>query len=251
MSIAAMNEFFTQAASRNIGYDQHTRWSFLNRATKKLVPNTAADCSSLCLGGMWACGYKVNIDGTAYTGVFVELAKAAGFTAISVSGWSSTKLYAAIRTGDFLLGPGHVLYILTPSKWVTADSDERGKAYGGQPGDQTGKEVYIRNPYMRSAGWTYIVRPPDSGAYSQNTMTANWTHKIGGWISALNVRSSPPDSAGKLGTILSSVGSGTKCNLLDVPAVMNPIDNAWWRKVLFDKNNLTGWVNVNYLEPIK
>ncbi len=38
-----------------------------------------------------------------------------------------------------------------------ASSDERGKLKGGQAGDQTGKEVYIRTWYNRP--WTVVLRP--------------------------------------------------------------------------------------------
>lgn len=40
-----------------------------------------------------------------------------------------------------------------------AESDEEKKSRGGQPGDQTGKEVYIRDWYLRSKGWQYVIRP--------------------------------------------------------------------------------------------
>lgn len=38
-----------------------------------------------------------------------------------------------------------------------ASIDERGKAYGGQAGDQTGREVYIRNWY--NGNWNVLLRP--------------------------------------------------------------------------------------------
>lgn len=41
-----------------------------------------------------------------------------------------------------------------------ASIDENGKATGGSPGDQTGKEVCIRNWYNGS--WAYVARPKDS-----------------------------------------------------------------------------------------
>ena len=42
-----------------------------------------------------------------------------------------------------------------------ASIDENGKAYGGQAGDQTGKEVCIRNWYLNSKGWN-VLRAKDA-----------------------------------------------------------------------------------------
>lgn len=42
----------------------------------------------------------------------------------------------------------------------SARIDERGKAYGGQAGDQTGKEVSTQNWYKHSKGWV-VLRPKD------------------------------------------------------------------------------------------
>lgn len=41
-----------------------------------------------------------------------------------------------------------------------ASIDERGKAYGGQAGDQTGKEVFIQPWY--SSGWNIVLRPKNT-----------------------------------------------------------------------------------------
>ena len=42
----------------------------------------------------------------------------------------------------------------------SARIDERGKASGGQAGDQTGKEVSTQNWYLHSKGWV-VLRPKD------------------------------------------------------------------------------------------
>lgn len=42
-----------------------------------------------------------------------------------------------------------------------ASIDENGKAYGGQAGDQTGKEVCVRNWYLNSKGWD-VLRAKDA-----------------------------------------------------------------------------------------
>lgn len=43
----------------------------------------------------------------------------------------------------------------------SARSDENGKAYGGQAGDQTGREVMTQPWYAHSKGWV-VLRPKDS-----------------------------------------------------------------------------------------
>ena len=43
-----------------------------------------------------------------------------------------------------------------------ASIDERGRAYGGSAGDQTGREVYIRSWYPHSRGWNVCLRFRDA-----------------------------------------------------------------------------------------
>lgn len=39
-----------------------------------------------------------------------------------------------------------------------AQSDENGRSTNGKAGDQSGRELYIREWYNRSAGWDYVIR---------------------------------------------------------------------------------------------
>lgn len=48
-------------------------------------------------------------------------------------------------------------------KLAAAHIDERGKATGGQAGDQTGREVCVRNYYVHSKGWR-VFRPKSATA---------------------------------------------------------------------------------------
>lgn len=43
-----------------------------------------------------------------------------------------------------------------------ASIDEHSKASGGTAGDQTGREVYIKNWYLYNGGWDYVLRPVSS-----------------------------------------------------------------------------------------
>ena len=160
MSLTKMNAYADLLNASNVGYDQYERFSF-NPARDGLtvIPNRECDCSSSCAAIAKAGGFNVDMRDPIYTANFKNKLIEAGFAAINVSGWSQSKLYAAVSEGDFLLGPGHVVYIREPNRWWSAENDERGLSTGGRAGDQTGMEARYRNPYMRSRGWEWILRP--------------------------------------------------------------------------------------------
>ena len=160
MSLTKMNAYADLLDASNVGYDQYERFSF-NPARDGLtvIPNRECDCSSSCSAIAKAGGFNVDMRDPIYTGNFKNKLIEAGFAALDVRGWSQSKLYAAVSGGDFLLGPGHVVYIREPNRWWSAENDERGQKNSGRAGDQTGMEARYRNPYMRSRGWEWILRP--------------------------------------------------------------------------------------------
>ena len=160
MSLTKMNAYADLLDASNVGYDQYERFSF-NPARDGLtvIPNRECDCSSSCAAIAKAGGFSVDMRDPIYTGNFKNKLIEAGFAALDVRGWSQSKLYAAVSEGDFLLGPGHVVYIRERNRWWSAENDERGRSTGGKAGDQTGMEARYRNPYMRSRGWEWILRP--------------------------------------------------------------------------------------------
>lgn len=145
----------------NVGYDQGQRWTFFNRETNVSSPNKETDCSSLSGAIAKLGGYNVDLSDPFYTGTFESRLKAAGFQSINVRGWGSSRLYSTIEPGDFVLGPGHVVFAISRTEWLSAEGDERGRRIGGRAGDNIGSEVRIRRPYMRSKGWTCILRARD------------------------------------------------------------------------------------------
>ena len=155
MLLAARN--FAKPAF-NLGYDQGQRWTFFNRQTNETYPNKETDCSSLSGAVAKLGGYNVDLSDPFYTGNFEARMKAAGFQSINVRGWGATKLFESVKPGDFILGPGHVVFVISPREWLSAEADERGRKNGGASGDQSGKEVRVRGPYARSRGWTCILR---------------------------------------------------------------------------------------------
>ena len=72
--------------------------------------------------------------------------------------------------GDVLLNEKHhtALYI-GDGKIVQASINEKGKATGGQTGDQTGGEIAVRSFYEYKYGWDYMLRfvaaEPDDTRY--------------------------------------------------------------------------------------
>ncbi|MBO5970710.1 MAG: peptidoglycan-binding protein [Clostridia bacterium] len=66
---------------------------------------------------------------------------------------------AGLRKGDVLLNEkNHTALCIGDGKIVQASSNEFGGIVGGQPGDQTGREIYIGWYYCPSYGWDYVLR---------------------------------------------------------------------------------------------
>ena len=165
-SIAKMVAAATAIDKANTGYDQWQRWSFFDRATKKIIPNKEGDCSSVCGAIAALGGYNVNLNDPFYTGTFRQRLVAAGFTAIKFTSLSQ------LKTGDFILNTGyHVEFVPSPGMMFSANIDEKGGATGGQAGDQTGREVYFKKAYIYSRGWDWILRPPAEATSPSKTVT--------------------------------------------------------------------------------
>lgn len=188
MSIAQLIQAGDRIAATtfNVGYDQGQRWSFFDRSTHALTVGAECDCSSSCGAIAVLGGYPVDLSDPFSTANLVSRYVAAGFTRTDVSGWDQARLFAALRAGDTLRGEGHVVFVLGDGRWWSAESDERGQASGGQAGDQTGREAYVRAPYMRSRGWTDLLRAP-ADAVTLTATTAT-TLAVDGQFGPLTVR---------------------------------------------------------------
>lgn len=106
------------------------------------------DCSSLvCRALAWAgFGIKPNLS----THTMLDALKKIGFAEYKTGNR---------KRGDILLTPAHHVAVCTDArKIVHAVADERGKASGGKPGDQTGKEILVQDWYDRAGGWKYRLR---------------------------------------------------------------------------------------------
>ena len=120
------------------GYSQHKRWG----------PDY--DCSSLVISAYEQAGVPVKEAGATYTANMRRAFEQCGFKSIKYG--SGTVL----RKGDVLLNEKHhtAMYI-GDGQIVQASIAETGKIYGKE-GDQTTKEIEVRNVYRYD--WDYILR---------------------------------------------------------------------------------------------
>lgn len=129
------------------GYSQTNRWG-----------NPDFDCSGLVITAYTQAGVNVKGNGATYTGNMYGSFKKAGFKDVTKT--VNVKTGVGLKRGDVLLNPGHHTAIYCGNgQEVEASINENGKATGGKPGDQTGKEILIRS--YRNYPWKYVLRFPE------------------------------------------------------------------------------------------
>lgn len=122
------------------GYDQDKRWG----------PDY--DCSSFVITALRQAGFALQ---ATYTGDMRKALLAAGFTDATEKVNLSTG--AGVQRGDVLLNDSsHTALALGKGKIVQASINEKGTVTGGQNGDQTGREIHIRNYY--NYPWNAVLR---------------------------------------------------------------------------------------------
>ena len=125
------------------GYDQKSRWG---------TPDY--DCSSFVISAFEQAGIKLKSNGATYTGNMASAASKSGF---NVVGGVNKATGAGLQRGDILLNEKHhVALYLGNGKIVHASANEFGKATGGKPGDQTGREIFSKAYY--NYPWDKILR---------------------------------------------------------------------------------------------
>ena len=133
------------------GYDQKYRWG----------ERGDYDCSSAVITAWETAGVPVKSAGATYTGNMYSAFKKCGFVDVTQS--VNLKAGSGILRGDVLLTRGkHTAMYIGSGKIVHASINEKGKAIGGIPGDQTGKEFCIRSYYNKP--WEYVLR------YNEHTL---------------------------------------------------------------------------------
>lgn len=136
------------AADNSHGYDQRWRWG----------EKGDFDCSAAVITAWENAGVPVKTNGATYTGNMLSAFKKSGFKDITSAINLSTG--EGLIRGDVLLNTGkHTAMYCGNGYEVEASVNELGKATGGTPGDQTGRE-FLKRTY-RNYPWTHILRFTD------------------------------------------------------------------------------------------
>lgn len=125
------------------GYDQANRWG----------PDY--DCSSAVIQAWQNAGVHVKSNGATYTGNMYSVFKACGFEDVTAS--VDISAGTGLQRGDVLLNHvNHTAMYCGNGQIVQASINEFGKTTGGQTGDQTSREFYIRSYY--NYPWNAVLR---------------------------------------------------------------------------------------------
>ena len=158
-SISAFCEWMRKACEDwSVGYDQSNR--------QAVYDGGETDCSALVIWALNKAGFDTG--SASYTGDMSSNLTKRGWRRIAFTDLSQ------VRAGDILLNDTyHTAAVISGSgytaKLAQASIDERGRATGGQAGDQTGNETNIRTVYIYSRGWDCILRYEGDGASSDET----------------------------------------------------------------------------------
>lgn len=152
----AVNWMINTANDNRHGYDQKYRWG----------EKGDYDCSSAVITAWESAGVPVKSNGATYTGNMLNAFKRSGFS--DVTHGIDLKTGSGLKRGDVLLTRGrHTAMYIGDGKIVQASINEKGKAVGGTPGDQTGKEFCIRSYY--NYPWEYVLRYPEEHTEHRKT----------------------------------------------------------------------------------
>lgn len=136
------------AANDEHGYDQQYRWN----------ERGDYDCSSLVISAYKHAGVPLQ---STYTGNMKADFLSHGFE--NVTSKVDLRTGANMKRGDVLLNEvTHTAMYIGNGKIVHAAGNEYGKATGGKPGDQTGREICVANYY--NASWGVVLRYKDQNA---------------------------------------------------------------------------------------
>lgn len=119
------------------------------------------DCSSLICWAYHNAGLNTRPGYTPATGTMRSVFLAAGFQ--DVTSQINLSSGAGLIRGDVLLVPGsHTEMYIGNGQNVAASINEFGGITGGQTGDQTSREIWVRSYY--NYPWVYVLRYPGGGS---------------------------------------------------------------------------------------
>ncbi|MBQ7574387.1 MAG: hypothetical protein IJT23_09020 [Clostridia bacterium] len=142
---SAVNWAVAIANDNSHGYDQNSRWGI------------DYDCSSLVISAFEQAGVRVKTGGATYTGDMKPVFLRYGF--LDVTGQINLSSGGGLKRGDVLLNTTHHTALVVTDGGgtiVNASINEKGRATGGQKGDQTGREIYTRGYY--NYPWNCVLR---------------------------------------------------------------------------------------------
>lgn len=127
------------------GYDQQYRWG----------ERGDYDCSSAVISAWEQAGIPVKTKGATYTGNMYRVFLACGFEDVTAS--IDLVHGSGLQRGDVLLNhKNHTAMYAGNGKTVEASINEYGTTTGGSPGDQTGREFWLR--LYRNYPWDVVLR---------------------------------------------------------------------------------------------
>ena len=147
------------------GYDQIYRWG----------EKGDYDCSSAVITAYQNAGVPVKTNGATYTGNMFNAFIKSGFKDVT----SSINLNngSGLVRGDVLLNTvHHTAMYCGNGKEVEASINEKGTAKYGKPGDQTGREILIRN--YRNYPWNKVLRYVGDNTSSTDKSLAQVAYEV-------------------------------------------------------------------------
>lgn len=148
------------ANDNNHGYDQIYRWN----------EKGDFDCSSLVISAWQQAGVPVKTKGATYTGNMYNVFLKCGFVDVTKS--VNLNNASGMQRGDVLLNHVyHTAMYIGNNQECQASINEKGRATGGTPGDQTGQEIKIRS--YRNYPWNCVLRYTNG----QNIVNTNTNKK--------------------------------------------------------------------------
>lgn len=201
-SIAAAVNFMRKIAQDDShGYDQEKRNS----------PDY--DCSSLVATALWEAGFKVSP--YSWTGNLQMQLRACGFV----------DCRAPWKAGDIHLNEKHhVCMSINETQIAQASINEKGTVTGGETGDQTGKEIYIRDYYEYRYGWDVHLRYEGAAIKKSTSEVANevisgkWGNGEDRYVALKNAGYNPNEIQSEVNRILAKekIENNTNSDLTEI-----------------------------------